>query len=125
VKTLIAVLIAAFAMSAMAQSTPRPRPPGTVPLEEVPPPPPLPPASATVDPNSMESIESKAQISTRTEGDETIYEYRVNGKLFMTRVVPKHGHPYVMIDHRGDGTFTRQDILDPGLRVPQWVLFEF
>ena len=71
------------------------------------------------------TVASKSQVTTRVEGDQTIEEHRVNGKLFMTRVTPKHGPAYVMIDHRGDGTFTRMSSIEPGLRVPQWVLFEF
>ena len=43
----------------------------------------------------------------------------------MMKVTPAHGRPYVLIDHRGDGQFARQDNLDSGLRVPQWVLLEF
>jgi len=122
-RLLLAVILTAFAASAIAQSTPRPRPPGTTPLEE---PPPLPPASsATGAPETIAEIESRAQVSRRVEGDQTIEEYKVNGKLFMTRVTPKHGRAYVMIDHRGDGTFTRMDTLEPGMRVPQWVIFEF
>ena len=122
-RLLLAVILTAFAASAIAQSTPRPRPPGTSPLEE---PPPLPPASSTTKaPETLAEIESRSQVSKRVEGDQTIEEYKVNGKLFMTRVTPKHGRPYVMIDHRGDGTFTRMDSLEPGMRVPQWVIFEF
>ena len=122
-RLLIAVILTAFAASAIAQSAPRPRPPGTNPLEE---PPVLPPASATSLPEtSLAEIESRAQVSTRVEGDNTIQEYRVAGKVFMTRVTPKHGRAYVMIDHRGDGTFTRMDPLETGMRVPQWVIFEF
>jgi len=123
-RLLLAVILTAFAASAIAQSAPRPRPPGTNPLEE---PPALPPASATSlpEPPSLAEIEQKSVVSTRVEGDNTIQEYRVNGKMFMTRVTPKHGRPYVMIDHRGDGTFTRMDPLEPGMRVPQWVIFEF
>ncbi len=43
----------------------------------------------------------------------------------MMKVTPAHGRPYVLIDHKGDGQFARQDNLDSGLRVPQWVLLEF
>ena len=122
-RTFLALILALLASYAMAQSGARPRPPGTLPLEEVPPPPPMPIAeSATVDPNE---IESRSNVTTRVEGEQTIQEYRVNGRLYMTRVTPKHGRPYVMMDQRGDGTFTRMDTLEPGLRVPQWVLFEF
>ncbi len=115
----IAVLAAAAlaaALPAAAESTERPKPPGTVPLEEVPPPPP----SITSKP------EPAPQITTRTEGGQTIQEYRINGKLYMMRITPSHGHPYILMDMNGDGTFTRQDHpLDSGLRVPQWVLMEF
>jgi hypothetical protein len=121
-RLLLAAILAAFAALAIAQSTPRPLPPGTTPLEQ---PPPLPPASATRMPETIAEIESKSQVSKRVEGDQTIEDYKVNGKVFMTRVTPKHGRPYVMIDHNGDGTFTRMDSLEPGMRVPQWVIFEF
>lgn len=114
-RILLAAVLVAFALPALAQSTARPRPPGTTPLEEPPPPPSI-QADAAVEP----------QVTTRTEGDQTIQEYRVKGKLYMQRVTPKHGHPYILMDHKGDGTFTKQDnTLDNGVRVPQWVLMEF
>jgi hypothetical protein len=44
----------------------------------------------------------------------------------MMRVRPKNGPSYVLMDHKGDGTFMKQDnTLDNGIRVPQWVLMEF
>jgi hypothetical protein len=114
-RTLIAVSLIALSLAAAAQSTARPRPPGTAPLEE---PPPLP--AVQTDP-AREPV-----VTTRTEGEQTIQEYRVNGKLYMQRVTPKGGKPYVLMDHKGDGTFMRQDNpLDNGVRVPQWVLLEF
>jgi hypothetical protein len=112
---LLALILAALALPGAAQSTARPKPPGTTPLEE-PPPAPL----VETDP----ALEPK--VTTRTEGEQTIQEYRVNGKLYMQRVTPKHGKPYILLDHKGDGTFMRQDNpLDNGVRVPQWVLLEF
>ena len=115
---LLAALVLATALPAAAQSTERAKPPGTVPLEEVPPPPPM----TSVEPGD----EPEPQVTTRTQGEETIQEYRLNGKLYMMRVTPKHGHAYVLMDNRGDGTFVRQDNpLDSGLRVPQWVLLQF
>jgi hypothetical protein len=113
--TLLATLLVAVAFPAAAQSGARPRPPGTTPLEE-PPPPPLVAADPSFEP----------QVTIRTEGEQTIQEYRVNGKLYMQRVTPKNGKPYILMDHKGDGTFMRQDNpLDTGVRVPQWVLLEF
>ena len=107
-RPLLALFLGAFAACAIAQSQP-------------PPPPPL----IVDDPTDTMLAQNRAVETTRVEGDNTIQEYRVNGKLFMTRITPKHGRPYVMIDNHGDGTFTRMDSLEPGLRVPQWVLFEF
>jgi hypothetical protein len=115
-KTILAALLCSVALAAMAQSGARPRPPGTVPLDEPPPPPPMVQTDPALEP----------QVTIRTEGDRTIQEYRIRGKLYMQRVTPAHGRPYILMDQKGDGTFTRQDnTLDAGVRVPQWVLLEF
>jgi hypothetical protein len=111
-------LLTAFAVDAAAQSTARPRPPGTIPLEEAPPPPPMPPD----DPDPALA----PQVTVRMEGGQKIEEYRVNGRLYMQRITPAHGRPYVLVDNKGDGTFTRQDnTLDNRVRVPQWVIKEW
>jgi len=114
-RLLLATLALALAAGAFAQSEQRPRPPGTKPLEE----PPAPPAVVESDP----ALEP--QVTIRKDGDSTVSEYRLRGKLYMMKVTPAHGRPYVLIDHKGDGQFARQDNLDSGLRVPQWVLLEF
>jgi hypothetical protein len=115
-RTLLALLLLAAAIDATAQSAARTRPPGTMPLDEPPPP----PAIVQTDP----ALEP--QVTVRTEGEQTVQEYRIKGKLYMQRVTPKGGRPYVLMDHKGDGTFTKQDnTLDNGVRVPQWVLLEF
>ena len=115
-RTLLLVLLSAVAIDAAAQSAARARPQGTMPLDEAPPP----PAIVESDP----SLEQ--QVTVRTENGQTIEEHRVGGKLMMQRVTPKHGRPYVLMDHRGDGTLTKQDnTLDVGVRVPQWVLLDF
>lgn len=110
----LAVIALVFAAAAAAQSQPRPLPPGSKPLEE-PPPPPLIQGDPAPEP----------QVTTRKEGDNTIQEYRLRGRLYMVRVTPAHGIAYVMIDQKGDGQFRKQDNLESGLRVPQWVLLEF
>jgi hypothetical protein len=114
-RILLAALALALASGAFAQSAPRPLPPGTRPLEEVPPPPAVSEPDLTLEP----------QVTIRKEDDRTVAEYRIHGKLYMMKVTPLHGRPYVLIDHKGDGQFARQDNLDSGLRVPQWVLVEF
>jgi hypothetical protein len=114
----LAAAVSLAAASALAQptSTERPKPP-TVPLEDVPPPPPM----ITTQPGP------EPQVTTRSENGETIQEYRINNKLYMMRVTPKHGAAYVLMDQKGDGTFTRLDspITEGNLRVPQWVLMTF
>ena len=115
-RTLPAVLLASFAFAAFAQSAERARPPGTRPLEEPPPPPQITQTDTATQPT----------VTVRIEGDQRIEEHRIGGKLYMQKVTPAHGKPYVLVDHRGDGTFTRLDnTIDQGLRVPQWVLLEF
>ena len=114
-KTFAAALVACLVLPVAAQSAARPRPPGTIPLEEPPAPPPITDTDPALEP----------QVTVRTEGGQTIQEYRVKGQLYMMRVTPKHGRAYVLLDHKGDGQFARQDNLDSGVRVPQWVLLEF
>ena len=119
---LIAIFLVLLACGAAAQSTERPRPPGTLPFQEPPPPPPLGERNGTPEPDP--SLEP--QVTVRYEGGRKIEEYRVHGKLYMQKVTPPQGRAYVLMDHKGDGTFTRLDnTLDQGVRVPQWVLLEF
>jgi len=115
-RILIAAILLAVALPGAAQSGARPRPPGTMPLDEPPPPPPMVQTDPALEP----------QVSIRTEGEQSVQEYRIKGKLYMQRVTPKNGRPYILVDHRGDGTFTKLDnTIDSGVRVPQWVLAEF
>ena len=116
-RTLTAAALFAFCLDAAAQSVPRPPPAGSVPLEDPPKPPPI---------TETDKKVPEPQVTTRQEGDDEISEYRINGKLYMQRVTPKHGKPYVLMDMHGDGVFTKQDeTLTPNIRVPQWVLYTF
>jgi hypothetical protein len=116
----LTVLIACAALAAQAQSQPRPIPPGSKALEE---PPPM-PAATTEQELALPAIQP--QMTTRMEGEQEITEYRVKGKLYMMRVKPKNGPAYTLMDHKGDGTFMKQDhTLTPNTAVPQWVLLEF
>jgi hypothetical protein len=114
-RTLLLAVLMSFAIDAAAQAA-RTRPEGTIPLDA---PPPIP--DLVEGDSSLET-----QVTTRTEGGQTIEEHRVGGKVVMQRITPRHGRSYVLMDHRGDGTMTRQDnTLDQGVRVPQWVLLDF
>lgn len=111
---LIAVLLLSLALPAAAE-TPPPLPKDLQPLPEPPPPPPGLQPDQAMEP----------QVTIVKRGEDVVEEYRIANKLFMMKVTPPHGKPYFLIDYRGDGQFTRQDNLDSGVRVPQWVLMEF
>jgi hypothetical protein len=84
-------------------------------LKPLPPPPALDPSESPDEP----------QVTITKQTDQTVEEFRSHGKLYMIKITPKHGKPYYLIDDRGDGKFARQESLDSGLRVPQWVILKF
>lgn len=90
-------------------------PPDLQSLPDIPPPPP------GVNLDAAPEVEER--IVVRPEGQSV--EYRVGGKLFMIKVTPKIGAPYYLVDHKGDGSFARQEGLDSGIRPPQWILHKF
>ena len=112
-----AAILAAFAvgiaLTAFAQKAPPP--PQLEPLPEAPPPPP----EIASDPD----LEPQVTIVRRE--NETIEEFRVNGRLTMVKVTPRHGRPYYLVADGASGGFVRRDSLDSGLRIPMWVLFSF
>jgi hypothetical protein len=105
---LLALLLAAPATA----QTPR----ALEPLPEVPPPPQM-----TIDP----SLEP--QITIKQRGTDKIEEFRVNGKLYMVRVTPPGGTPYILIDQAGGGNFMPSNgPADPlNFSVPMWVIKTF
>ena len=71
-----------------------------------------------------QSIEPNINIIQKQ--DRTIQEYRMNGKLYMIKVVPTIGRPYFLMDTDGDGSLdTTQHELDSGLLIPSWILLEW
>ncbi len=85
-------------------------PPGAQPLPEPPPPPP-----------GVDSPD-EPQVTITKRGEDKVEEYRVNGKMYMMKVTPPHGVPYYLVDDNGDGTWSRQQPTDSGVRVPRWVV---
>ena len=61
------------------------------------------------------------EVVIRQEGDQTITEYRVGGRVYMMKVVPARGEPYYLIDKSGGGTFERLPGGAP-LSPPMWVI---
>jgi hypothetical protein len=107
---LILVLLSAVALNVAAQT----RPPKLEPLPEPPPPP----------PGALnEALEPQVTITKR--GEDKVEEFRVSGKLYMLKVTPPHGVSYYLIDNAGNGTWSREESRDSGLRVPMWVIGTF
>lgn len=113
-RALIALLLIALSLPLYAENG-KPLPKDLQPVPE----PPAAPAGMELDP----AFEPQVTIIRR--GEDKVEEYRIGGKLYMLKVTPPHGVPYYLVDHRGDGQYSRQDNLDSGVRVPQWVLKRF
>lgn len=88
-------------------------------LAPVPEPPELP------DPlKSGEAIEPQVTIIKRD--DALIEEYRLDGRLYMTKITPAAGPAYYLVDRDGDGQMeTRMSEIYDDFTVPQWVLFRW
>ena len=88
-------------------------------LAPVPKPPQLP------DPlKSGEAIEPEVTIIRKD--DAIIEEYRLDGRLYMTKVTPAVGPSYYLVDRDGDGQMeNRMSEIYDDFVVPQWVLFKW
>lgn len=124
---LILIFLLSLTIPAMAQSD---LPDDLMPLPEIPElpelsdlvelddPPPLPP-ELELDPD----LETQVTIIKR--GDDTIEEHRINGELYMIKVIPRIGFPYYLVKNRRGGIATHPG--DPGnnISAPMWRLLEF
>ena len=79
-----------------------------------------------VIPEPLESGDSIEPDITIIQGDDrTVEEYRVNGQLYMIKVIPDIGKPYYLMDADGDGNLeTKRWELGDGA-VPNWILLEW
>jgi hypothetical protein len=76
-------------------------------------------------PMAIDESVDDPQVTIIKQTEQTVEEYRANGKLYMIKITPKSGAPYYLVDDRGDGKFARQDAQDSGLRVPRWIIKRF
>ena len=110
-RRLLTLLLLCAALPVAAQTKPN----NLQPIPEPPPPPPGYEPDPALEP----------QVTILKRGTDTVEEYRIGGRLYMVKVTPAGGRPYYMIDHKGDGRFSRQDSLDTGVRPPMWVIHQF
>ena len=78
-------------------------------------------------PDPLQSGQPIEPEVTIIRGRESITEeYRLNGKLYMIKVIPVIGKPYYLVDVDGDGNMDKRmsSIYDDDI-VPQWVLFSW
>jgi len=85
------------------------------------------PPAPPVLPEPMKSGEAiEPEVTIRQREDATVEEYRINGRMYMVKVIPRRGKPYYLIDRDGDGQLeTRMSDLYDDPVVPQWILFSW
>ncbi|UXY16029.1 DUF2782 domain-containing protein [Chitiniphilus purpureus] len=83
----------------------------------------VPPPLPAEDSEGVAAEEPEVRIVEK--GDATVAEYRIHGKLYMMKVMPRIGPAYYLIDREGNGRFERDDTGGPDLAVPRWVLFSW
>jgi hypothetical protein len=86
--------------------------------EAVPAPPEIP--ASLIDGEVMEP-----EVTIIQKEESTIYEYRINGQLYMAKVQPLVGPAYYLVDRDGDGEFDSRSTDPESISVPQWILFRW
>jgi len=84
-------------------------------LEEVQPPPKI---------QEGEAIEEEPEVTIRKKGKKTLHEYRMNGELYMIKVIPSHGVPYYLYKDDQQSDWVNVGPNAP-VAVPKWTLFRF
>lgn len=114
----LTILIATLSWTLTVQAA-GPEKPGTLPE-------PPPPASNYQAPPPAAADEGipEPEIVITTRGEDRHEEYRIAGRLYMIKVIPKTGKPYYLIDHEGRGDFSRSDAV-PRVSPPMWVIKRF
>lgn len=75
---------------------------------------------------SVQESDLTPTITLHEHDNRTVEEYRINNHTYMTKITPRVGAPYYLVDDDGSGE--TQWLRDPGdrtLRVPQWTLLRW
>ncbi len=67
--------------------------------------------------------QTEPEITITHDGDNTYYEYTINGQLKEIKVVPKVGKPYYLVPAEGSQKFIRVE--ESQLLIPKWVIFRW
>lgn len=57
--------------------------------------------------DAAQAKSDEAAVTVRQQGDDTVEEYRENGRVWMIRIVPKNGPTQTFMDTTGSGRLTR------------------
>lgn len=105
-KALLPILLGLLAAPLLAQES----------VVEPPPPPPVLQSGEPLEP----------EVTIIKDEKKTVYEYRINGQLYMVKVEPKVGKPYYFLDSDGDGQLDVHETGKPSnAAVNQWILFRW
>jgi hypothetical protein len=110
-RKLLFPLLLAAALPVFAQSG------ATLKLEPLPAPPPMAPGLSDDD--------IGPRINIPVQKEDKVEVVRENGRVVMMKVTPPGGVPYYLMDNTGNGSWTRRDSLDDGVRVPMWTIRTF
>jgi hypothetical protein len=112
-KKLLIIIVFFFSFPAMAEEPPV--------LEPLPEEASLPPPTGMSDEDLMEP-----EVTITKRDDAVVHEYRMNGQLYMVKIIPSSGYPYYLMDADGDGLLeSRYNQIDPALMVPRWMIFRW
>jgi Protein of unknown function (DUF2782) len=109
-RRILAVALLAFAVPLAAQQPAKP--PKLEPLPQIPPPPPGAGEQPEEEPVRIQSKEDQVE------------EKLVDGR-HVVRVKTPEGLEYWLVEDLGDGPGLKSESLDPGVRVPLWVIKRF
>lgn len=72
----------------------------------------------TLPPGISDQTEMEPEVIIKQRGGERVEEYRINGRLYMIKVIPDKGAEYFLIDSDGNGSLdARRSQLDPQLMI--------
>ena len=121
---IIFTLMLSLALPIMAQSE---QPKDLQPLPELSEPPPLPELSEPppLPPDIELDPELEPEITIIRRGEDTIEEHRINGELYMIKVIPRIGLPYYLVRNRRGGEFSHPGDVGSDISAPMWRILEF
>lgn len=122
-RTFLIFLLAVLVAPTVTADAPAKDAKGKAPPAATVPEPPPPPENYNppVAPGAEGAEQPEPEVTITTKGTEIHEEYRLNGRLYMIKVTPKHGKPYYLIDPDGGGQFRRSDF-QPRIAIPMWVI---